>query len=259
MAASCFQAVSYPKSIDFSELESVLEATKFDKRPVLICGGGGAVESYLSYQTVAMFDCKKAAVQVLFTAEVSKDQAKQKLREALRRALRGETGIAEPSCFPKPLWIRFGNSAFAVRELCNDFEGLPASIFRQAYSIDAACEDGLISDDEKCNLLLGGLDLGRWFDQSFAVWITTDFEVEEAKEHLQDAIPHFEHLGLIEVKVPEVAVTRVVAEHEHKNASLFADLPGDLQNSILEALHSGNEEQLAKSLAKATEARKCKK
>ena len=104
--------------------------------------------------------------------------------------------------------------------------------------------------------MLGGLDLGGWFKQNFAVWITTEFGKDEARQHLGDVIPHFESLRHIDVEVPELAVTRIVVDRPSTANSMFADLPEELRSSILNALHSGDEDTLSKGLSKAAEMRR---
>lgn len=247
----CVGSSTYPVTIPLNDLDDALRKAYWSKQPVLVCAGGRReVEGYLSYQTVSMYDCKKAAIEVAITKEKTLEQARSDFRQAVVTAIRGNPAFGE-GCFPRPLWLRFGNSAFALANLDDSDNSLVVRVLKKGYSVDDAYADGLISEAEKLNL-----ESSDRFKENFGVCITSEFDAEEAQEHLIDSIPNFHGLGLIMVEPPlpsgaqvsQVARKQASGKSSVGRASMYEHLPEALQEKIQAALVSGNQEELAAAL-----------
>mmetsp|Transcript_44075 Transcript_44075/g.79289 ORF Transcript_44075/g.79289 Transcript_44075/m.79289 type:complete len:289 (+) Transcript_44075:62-928(+) len=248
-------SLSYPRTISLDDLNDALRSAYWLKQPVLVCASGRhEVESYLSYQTVSMFDCKRAAVEVAITKEKTLEQARCEFRRALVTAIRGNPASGE-GCFPRPFWLRFGNNAFTLANFCDADDSLVARVLRKGYTAEDAFVDGLISESEKRDL-----ENSDRFRENFGVVLTSDFGAEEAREHLRDSVPNFDDLGLIIVEPAPTSVAKAVKVDSllpKPRASMYEDLPEALQAQIQEALVSGNQEELAAVLKVARNLHRC--
>merc|ERR1712072_1499798 len=109
------------------------------------------------------------------------------IRESLRNAVKGQQNIQGAGCFPKPLWFRLSNSAFALSDYIDDQQGLPTKIFEKGFSVADAHACKLLDDAEKQDLEVSDC---KKFKDNYCLIITSSMTLDGAKEHLKDKIPN---------------------------------------------------------------------
>jgi len=179
---------TYPVTCALKELQDkITEAVTFQRAVLVLSSGLDEVETFMKYRMSSTVDCKQIIGETLIKKSMSKEDAQANARKELMSAMNS-------SGFCKPLHVRLSNSAFDMNGFCcKDF---PAEVFNpKIWTIESAFRQGFFDDGHKFALEVD--DGNKWKD--FYVIITSTFDLEKAKEHLTDRIPHFGELAIIVV------------------------------------------------------------
>eukprot|EP00445_Apocalathium_hangoei_P024687 CAMPEP_0203923028 /NCGR_PEP_ID=MMETSP0359-20131031/62983_1 /ASSEMBLY_ACC=CAM_ASM_000338 /TAXON_ID=268821 /ORGANISM="Scrippsiella Hangoei, Strain SHTV-5" /LENGTH=339 /DNA_ID=CAMNT_0050851037 /DNA_START=28 /DNA_END=1047 /DNA_ORIENTATION=+ len=167
---------TYPITVKLTELQGAIdEAASFDKTVLVLSSGLDQVETYLSYKTNSLVDCKQLIAEMFVHKTKSKEDAQEFIRDKISKAMN-----SNGSCLP--FHIRMANSAFDWKAICGD--KVPAELFsKKEMTVDVARKQNFFDDGHK--FLLECDD--RWKD--YYVLITSTFNEEKSKEFLADKFP----------------------------------------------------------------------
>lgn len=182
---------AYPLKIGFKDIaERIKEARAWNKSVLLLASGLSEVETYLTYQHMGVVDAKLYINEVYVKKAMTQDDARAEVRRKLAQCMQNESG------FCKPVHVRLSNSAFDFVKFCSSGV-VPQDVFNpDEWTPEAACKKGFIDDAHVLHANIE--DQKRWKD--FHIVISSSFDLETAKEHLTDKIPHFDKLAILEVQ-----------------------------------------------------------
>eukprot|EP00746_Dinoflagellata_sp_MGD_P004476 gnl/MRDRNA2_/MRDRNA2_108653_c0_seq1.p1 gnl/MRDRNA2_/MRDRNA2_108653_c0~~gnl/MRDRNA2_/MRDRNA2_108653_c0_seq1.p1 ORF type:complete len:515 (+),score=140.55 gnl/MRDRNA2_/MRDRNA2_108653_c0_seq1:80-1546(+) len=189
---------TYPITVTLKEMGPAMDEARAHQLPVLIVQQGVAeVETFLSYQSTSCFDCKQAINELFVSKKKTQDEVKEEVRTKLRDAIKGQQNMDGASCFPKPLWFRLSNSAFALSDYIDDEKCLPIKVFEKGFGSAAAHACKLIDDAEKLDLEISN---DKKIKDNFALIITSAMTLDGAQQHLKDKIPNFDQFAIIVIQ-----------------------------------------------------------
>jgi|EP00505_MAST-04D_sp_SCG-Rhode-Island_P001681 hypothetical protein len=151
------------------------------------------VASFLGYQTLLTIDAKKGMVESSIKKTKSIDDVREEWRALVTKCMIKKTNPQNAyelkGC---PLWLHLGNSAtdFKGKFCADDF---PEDFFSFTKMCDEETKKKFCKDDD-----FNGTMEGMVWGEEFKVIITSDFEVEDYVEFLENSIP-LEHLKVYNV------------------------------------------------------------
>merc|ERR1712003_368321 len=147
------------------------EAALHGKTALFVCNGHASeVDTFFAYRGGGSTSID--ATEILNQVSVAKIKRLEEMRKELHRKL--ESSMVQG----RSVHISMGRTALNFREsYCGETE-FPAAVFQNSRLREKF--DGL-------------------YQQGFYTFVTTDFDLEAAKEHLSKALPFFEEMAIVEV------------------------------------------------------------
>jgi len=183
-------APEWPILVDMKGIPAALaDALKWKRTPLFVCSGKAhVVDTYFSYQSCTLVDAKWIMNKVDVKKEMDVPQMQEQLRIRLVSALK----------FGQPIHIPMSNSAVMLRaKYCKD-DAFPEALFNMDLWFQKNVYSKVIRDEDLADW--PGAFPGRMKDggASYA-FVTSDFDIESAREFLPGVLPHFDNMAIIQV------------------------------------------------------------
>merc|ERR1712196_182120 len=132
-------------------------------------------------------DAKEIINEVFVKKRITVDAMRERMRLKVATAVR----------YGKPLHIRMANTAMDWAPFCGDFDGaLPKALFHAAMWKDFATWSKVLKPEE--------LEDSCISMEAHFVFITSDFDLNGVKEHLENKLPLFESLAIIDIDAESI-------------------------------------------------------
>ncbi|CAJ1350685.1 unnamed protein product [Effrenium voratum] len=185
----------WPVKIGFKELKQRLdEAAAWEKTALVVCcGHAKEADTYFTYSGYSQIDAKWVLGQTMIKKEVSVEDMQEELRKRVVGALKH--GL--------PVHVAMSNTAVAFKKTFCREDKFPLCFFKdKEFKGDPAAP----KEERPYFSMVTKEDLADWpgnighMKEGYRMVVTTDFDVESAKEFLPDALPHFEDMAIIEIE-----------------------------------------------------------
>ena len=160
---------------------------------LLVCNGHAReADTFLTYSSYVQIDAKWVMGETMIRKTMSMEDMQEDLRKRVVSAMKH--GL--------PLHIAMGNTAVAFKEKFCEELTFPHSVFNfglfrgDSEGREPGPYKGIIREADLIDW--PGSFPGRMKDGFFVV-LTTDFDLESAREFLPTALPHFDDMAILEV------------------------------------------------------------
>jgi hypothetical protein len=161
----------WPMKISFKDIEGkAQEAAHWGKTALFICNGrAGDVDTFFAYQGGGCTSIDATAI--LNQVVVTKVKSVEAARAELHRRIQGSM------LYGKAIHISLGRTALDFQGVYCGTDELTTSLFKNSL---------LKKDNPE-------------IQKNVYSFVTTDFDLESAREHLSKALPHFDDMAIIEI------------------------------------------------------------
>mmetsp|Transcript_24695 Transcript_24695/g.32234 ORF Transcript_24695/g.32234 Transcript_24695/m.32234 type:complete len:241 (+) Transcript_24695:131-853(+) len=183
-----------PQDIALSDLPAKIEETiASGKWPLILDSNENSPAiSFLTYQQMLCVEAKKAVAEVSIKKIKTVEEMREEWRQNLSKCLIHKNKVGSTPGFT--FWLHMANSAVSFKEqYCTGDDGdFPLVMFD--------CEEMKKEEVKKKFIKEGEMEPGDILGNEFKMIITSQFQVEDYKEFLENALP-LEKLHVLNVKV----------------------------------------------------------
>jgi hypothetical protein len=183
------QPPDWPIMIGVKEIPDALaQAVKWQRTPLFLCNGkAGTVDTFFQYQACTLIDAKWILSKVDVKKELSVVQMREEIRTRLVSALK----------FGRPIHIAMANSAVAIKnKYCTDAE-FPKELFKNATWFQTDVHYKVVREEDMVHW--PGAFPGRMKGTESYSFVTSDFNLDSAREFLPDVLPYFQDMAIIQI------------------------------------------------------------
>lgn len=192
-------APKWPIKIELKDLQKSLhEAARWQKTSLVVCNGmEREVDQFFRYRNFLRIDAKRILVETTMSKKKNVEEVRAEIREVIVAAMKADL----------PLHICMGTTAVRLRdEICADGT-FPKSLFNpRLWNNKERPEENreymtILNEAEREESLLWQGGPGK-LGPGFFVVVTSDFDKEDAIEHLPPTLPYLSEMAIIEVDPP---------------------------------------------------------
>lgn len=185
----------WPIMVGIKEIPAALDdALRWRRTPLFLCSGkASVVDTFFSYQCCSLVDAK----WILNKVDIKKELDVAQMREELR------TRLVSGLKFGRPFHISMSNSAVSMKDkYCSDLE-FPEALFKNDLWFQTDVYSKVIRDEDLIDW--PGAFPGKMKGTESFAFVTSDFNLESAREFLPAVLPYFADMAIIQVDPASIA------------------------------------------------------
>ncbi|CAE7326985.1 unnamed protein product [Symbiodinium necroappetens] len=184
---------AWPLVIGFKELPArIAEVVRWSRTVLVVCNGHAKeADTFLTYSAYVQIDAKWVMGETMIRKTMGIEEMQESLRKRVVSAMK--SGL--------PLHIAMANTAVAFKDKFCAEHTFPHSVFNfSMFRGETGTEAG------EYRKIIRDVDLEDWpgsfpgrMKEGFFVVVTTDFDLESAREFLPSSLPYFNDMAILEV------------------------------------------------------------
>ncbi|CAE7756078.1 hypothetical protein AK812_SmicGene26589 [Symbiodinium microadriaticum] len=184
---------AWPLVIGFKELPArIAEVVRWSRTVLVVCNGHAKeADTFLTYSAYVQIDAKWVMGETMIRKTMGIEEMQESLRKRVVSAMK--SGL--------PLHIAMANTAVAFKDKFCAEHTFPHSVFNfSMFRGETGTEAG------EYRKIIRDVDLEDWpgsfpgrMKEGFFVVVTTDFDLESAREFLPSSLPYFDDMAILEV------------------------------------------------------------